>query len=145
MDSNFPCSVLLSTVEIITCSRLSDSRDNAQVKCMRKNTSTWSGKMSGGLIPLPSVLPFYVRVRAFSIFETRLSRSLGQAIEMTSNCSRTFYIRSSIGHFKTRRKLDRVRFCKDFWDRYRGCAIQLLAICLAVAHNSPSARSLCVS
>ena len=86
MDSNFPCSVLLSTVEMITCSRLSDSRDNAQVKCMRKNMSAWSGKMSGGLLPLPSFLPFYVRVRTFSIFKIRLSRSLGQA----SNCSRTF-------------------------------------------------------
>ena len=54
-------------------------------------------------------------------------------------------INSSIGHFKTRRKLDRVRFRKVFWDRYRGCAIQLLANFFGCPHNSPSPRSLCVS
>ena len=37
------------------------------------------GKGGGGALPLPSFLPFYFLVRAFSISRTRLSWSLEQA------------------------------------------------------------------
>ena len=40
---------------------------------------------------------------------------------------------NQIPHSKTIRRLGRVSFCKDFWDRYWGRAIQLLANLLAMS------------
>ena len=48
----------------LACSRFSDSGEDTKVK---------------GTLPLPSFLPFYFHVRAFSIPRTRLSLSLEQA------------------------------------------------------------------
>ena len=67
----------------LACSRLSDSGEDVKLKGTRK--VDWAGKRkmegveSSAAPPLPSFLPFYLRVRAFSIQRTRLSRSLEQA------------------------------------------------------------------
>ena len=54
----------------VACSRLLDSAEDAKVKGTRKVGRRGKGK---------SFLPFYFRVRAFSIQGARLSQSLGQA------------------------------------------------------------------
>ena len=56
-----------SPVEL-ACSRLSDSAEDAKVKGTRKVAPS-----------LPSFLPFYFRLRAFSTQRAQLSRSLEQA------------------------------------------------------------------
>ena len=54
----------------VACSRLLDSAEDAKVKGTRKVGRRGKGK---------SFLPFYFRVRAFSIQGARLCQSLGQA------------------------------------------------------------------
>ena len=54
----------------VACSRLLDSAEDAKVKGTPKVGRRGKGK---------SFLPFYFRVRAFSIQGARLSQSLGQA------------------------------------------------------------------
>ena len=67
----------------LACSRLSDSGEDMKLKGTRK--VDWAGKRkkegieSSAAPPLPSFLPFYLRVRAFSIQRTRLSRNREQA------------------------------------------------------------------
>ena len=58
-------------------SRLSDSGEEAKVKGTRKVGGM--GKREKEAPALPSFLPFYFRVRAFSIQRPRLSKSLEQA------------------------------------------------------------------
>ena len=58
-------------------SRLSDSGEEAKVKGTRKVGGV--GKREREAPALPSFLPFYFRVRAFSIQRPRLSKSLEQA------------------------------------------------------------------
>ena len=63
----------------LACSRLSDSGEDAKVKGTRKVGG--AGKKGGkkekeAASPLPSFLPFYFRVSAFSIQLTRPTRSL---------------------------------------------------------------------
>ena len=55
-------------VKYITCSRISFSGEEAKEKGRRK-------------VALPSFLPFYFHVCAFSIQQTRLSQSLQQDIK----------------------------------------------------------------
>ena len=62
---------------VLACSRLSDSGEDAKVKGTRK--VRWRGE-KGEAPSLPSFLPFYFRLRAFSIQRAQLSRSLEQAI-----------------------------------------------------------------
>ena len=57
------------------CSRLSDSAEDAKGKGTRKVVLFQALRRER----LPSFLPFYFRVCAFSIQRTRLSRSLEQA------------------------------------------------------------------
>ena len=65
----------------IACSRVSDSGEDAKEKGTRKVSGAGkSRKGKRAASALPSFLPFYFRVCAFSIQRTRLSRSLEQAI-----------------------------------------------------------------
>ena len=61
----------------VASSRLSDSAEDAKVKGTRKVCGRGKGK---------SFLPFYFRVRAFSIQGARLSRSLRQASTFVIVC-----------------------------------------------------------
>ena len=64
----------------VACSRLSDSGEDAKEKGTRKVGRAGKRKKEGRVSPaLPSFLPFYFRVCAFSIQRTQLSRSLVQA------------------------------------------------------------------
>ena len=64
--------------ESIACSRLSDSEKDARVKDtrkyerVRKEKGTVAGKIRGRRNERRDFLPFYFRVRAFSISRTRL-------------------------------------------------------------------------
>ena len=62
---------------VLACSRLSDSGEDAKVKGTRK--VRWRGE-KGEAPSLPSFLPFYFRLRAFSIQRAQLSRSLFQVL-----------------------------------------------------------------
>ena len=69
-------------VSSVACSRLSDSGEDAKEKGTRKvgGAGKRGGKKEGRTAPsLPSCLPFYFGVCAFSIQQTRISRSLEQA------------------------------------------------------------------
>ena len=61
---------------ILACSRLSDSGEDGKVKGGRK-VPGGGGKEAA--FPLPSLLPFYFRVSAFSIQLARTTQSLEQA------------------------------------------------------------------
>ena len=63
-------------ISILACSRLSDSGEDAKEKGREK--------VAERAPPLPTFLPFYFCVWAFSIQRTRLSRSLEQAISSGS-------------------------------------------------------------
>ena len=63
----------------VACSRLSDSGEDAKVKGTRKVAGAGKCKKEAAAFPLPSFLPFYFRVRTFSIKRTPLSRNLEQA------------------------------------------------------------------
>ena len=60
-------------------SRLSDSGEEAKVKGTRKVGGMRKREKEAPAHALPSFLPFYFRVRAFSIQRPRLSKSLEQA------------------------------------------------------------------
>ena len=69
------------TLTTLACSRLSDSGEDAKVKGTRKvGGAGKKGKKEGKAPPLPSLFPFYFRVRSFSIQRTRQSRSPEQAM-----------------------------------------------------------------
>ena len=67
---------------ILACSRLSDSGEDGKVKGARKvggGGGGGGGRKKEAAFPLPSLLPFYFRVSAFSIQLARTTQSLEQA------------------------------------------------------------------
>ena len=65
---------------ILACSRLSDSGEDGKVKGGRKvGGGEGGGRKKEAAFPLPSLLPFYFRVSAFSIQLARTTQSLEQA------------------------------------------------------------------
>ena len=70
---------------ILACSRLSDRGEDGKVKGAQKVGGGGGGGAGEGkrkkeaAFPLPSLLPFYFRVSAFSIQLARTTRSLEQA------------------------------------------------------------------
>ena len=87
----------------VTCSRLSDSGKEAKVKGAQK--VGWVGKREKEAPALPSFLPFYFRVRAFSIQWPRLSKSLEQAKLFAD-------VISKAAHF---RQLFKDPECSEWW------------------------------
>ena len=81
----------MDSLPILACSRLSDSGEDAKEKGTRKVGGAGKRKKEGrdAAPALPSFLPFYFRVCAFSIQRTRLSRSLEQAIPVDERRSKT--------------------------------------------------------
>ena len=87
----------LTVINTLACSSLSDSGEDA------KNWRGWKKEEGREREPviisaapsLPSFLPFYFRVRAFSIQRTRLSRSLEQVINthIIWFCCSVFYMK----------------------------------------------------
>ena len=81
----------------LACSRLSDGNNDTLVNGQRKSErepgkrERWREKRKGAL-PLPSSLPFNVRVRAFSHSRKRLFRSLKQTKnELASNVTPAYW------------------------------------------------------
>ena len=66
---------------ILACSSLSDSGEDGKVKGGRKvgGGEGGGGRKKEAAFPLPSLLPFYFRVSAFSIQLARTTQSLEQA------------------------------------------------------------------
>ena len=75
---------------VLACSRLSDSGEDAKVKGTRK--VRWRGE-KGEAPSLPSFLPFYFRLRAFSIQRAQLSRTLEKVTLDSTNWFRSFTLK----------------------------------------------------
>ena len=73
----YPFTCIYAFDRRVACSRLSDSGGRRERK--RRAKSWRGGKKEKAAPSLPSFLPFYFRVCAFSMQRTRLSRSLEQA------------------------------------------------------------------